>query len=1036
MSAAAPTPGISGRVRLAAEEGQDVSLNFTNQVIASPRRRRAIALAAAVGITVGTALAIGAPAVATPEESTPELELPSGNYVVVLAEQPAATYDGGVSGLSATEPDKGEGLRSQSSAVREYREHLKNKQKDVANTVDAEPEQQYTVSINAFSAELSGTQAAKLQGKKGVLAVVPDEALHLDTYKSPEFLGLSGDGGVWDDLGGPNDAGHGVVVGVLDSGIWPENPSFAGDPLSASPSGEIGDAYRTSATDTAVLKANGQTFAGECEEGENWTADLCNQKIVSARYFADGFLANVPPENRSEFEHISARDGAGHGSHTSSTAAGNNDVPMSVNDREFGNGSGMAPGAKIATYKVCWEDTDPDTGGCYFSDILAAIDQAVLDGVDVINYSISGSLTSSLDPVELAFLAAANANVFVAASAGNSGPGSETVAHNSPWLTTVAATTHFNYQGTVELGDGSRFRGEMISNVGVPDAAPLIYAGDIPAEGVDPAEAALCAPNSLADGSGDGAVVLCDRGTYARVAKSEEAARVGAVGSILANVNPGESLNADIHAVPTVHVDSEDGNVIRDYISSASNPTAALLPGDQTGLDPAPVPVVAGFSSRGPALANGGDLLKPDIGAPGNSVLAAVAPGPNNGNDFNFISGTSMSSPHIAGLAALIKGERTDWTPMEVKSAMMTTARDLRTPDDEKDKNHFNSGSGNVDPTKFLDPGLLYDSDVEDWLAFLEGAEGPLGTGVDPIDPSDLNQPSIAVGALAGEQTITRSVTADKPGLYVGDVNVPGFKAKVRPKVLFFNEEGQTKEFTVTLTRKSAELDTYSHGTLTWRGAGLGVKVESPIVAKPVAVAAPPEVSGSGASGELSYDVTSGVDGDIDVELHGLVGAEVTDGTLTPGEPADTAGNASSQLVEFDVPEGTTLARFDLVSAQDNADYDMYIFGPDGSLISQDGVTGAASERVDLADPEAGTHFALVHMFASSDGSAVDFSLRNFAVGSAAVGNATVSPDPIPGQLAEESTVTVSWSGLDTSVPYLGTITYEGLEQPTVVTVE
>src|SRR5690606_13225569 len=307
----------------------------------------------------------------------------------------------------------------------------------------------------------------------------------------------------------------------------------AGEQLPSEPTGEVGEPYSTSETGTAMLKANGDTFTGECEPGEEWTADLCNDKLISARYFPDGFVSNVPPEHRDEFERISTRDGDGHGTHTASTAAGNHDVAMSVDDRGFGTGSGMAPGAKIAAYKVCWNDDDASTGGCYPSDSVAAIDQAVLDGVDVINYSISGAVDTVVDPVELAFLSAASANVFVAASAGNSGPGSSTVAHNSPWLTSVGASTHAVYEGTVELGDGQRFRGSMIDDAGVPEQTPLVYAGDIAADGVDPAEAALCGPDTLDDAAAAGAIVLCDRGVHARVDKSAEVARAGGAGSIL-----------------------------------------------------------------------------------------------------------------------------------------------------------------------------------------------------------------------------------------------------------------------------------------------------------------------------------------------------------------------------------------------------------------------------------------------------------------------------------------------------------------------
>ncbi|WP_162606284.1 S8 family serine peptidase [Jiangella asiatica] len=1003
-----------------------------------PRRRARLATTSVVGVIAATALAAGGLALAAPDgdvAGTPQpARFADGSYVVVLTEPPAATYDGGVAGLRATKPGEGEKLRADSREVRDYRGHLRERQDSVADAVGADPLYQYTVAVNGFAAELSGEQAAELAADPGVLAVVPDTPREVDTVHSPEFLGLTGNDGVWAGLGGPAEAGAGVVVGVIDSGIWPESASFAGDELADEPTDEVGVPYRTSETETAMLKANGDVFTGECEPGEDWTADLCNSKLVSARYFEDGFVSNVPPEHHDPDERISTRDGDGHGSHTASTAAGNHGVPMSVNERDFGEGSGMAPGAAIAAYKVCWEDDDPATGGCYPSDSVAAIDQAILDGVDVINYSISGATDTVVDPVELAFLSAASANVFVAASAGNSGPSTSTVAHNSPWLTTVAASTHVVYEGTVELGDGQLFRGAMISDVGVPEQTPLVYARDIGADGVDPDEAALCAPDSVDAAQAAGAIVICDRGVYDRVAKSAEVQRAGGVGTILGNLDEAETLNADFHVIPTTHLGAADAAEVRTY-AATDGATAALLVGDQTDLPPTPAPVLAGFSSRGPADANGGDLLKPDIAAPGVDVLAAVAPAPNGGNDFNFISGTSMASPHIAGLAALIRAAEPEWSAMAVKSAMMTTADDLKNADGSDDGDLFHAGAGQVDPTRFLSPGLVYESGVDDWLSFIEGTGTETGIpGVEPIDPSDLNQPSIAVGALPGQQTITRSVTAVTPGLYRASVSVPGFTAKVTPSVLYFGRPGQTKTFEVTLTRTTAPFDEYAHGALTWSGGGTTVR--SPIVARPVAVAAPPEVTGSGSSGEVSYDITPASDDAVDLTLRGLVPAVVTDGTLTPGESPDTEGNASSQLVEFTVPEGTSLARIDLHSADSSADYDMYVFGPDGSELDVNGATGAANELVDLSAAEAGTYHVLVHMFSSPDGSPVDFSLRTFAVGSDAAGNATVTPDPVTGRLGRPSEVTVSWSGLDEGVPYLGTVGYAGTESITVVSIE
>ncbi len=996
-----------------------------------PRRTRLV-----VALASAAALAAASTAVAAPGGLAPPSprDFADGSYVVVLTGSPAATYEGGVRGLAATAPGDGERLRAGDRAVRDYRAHLDARQDELADDVGAEPLYQYTVAVNGFATELTAAQAAELAADPQVLAVVPDTPRAADTVASPEFLGLTGDDGVWAALGGTAEAGRGVVVGVIDTGIWPESASFAGPELGDRPTGEVGVAYRTSDTGTAVRKANGDTFTGACEPGQNWTADLCNGKLVSARYYEDGFVANVPPEHRDPNEHLSTRDGDGHGSHTASTAAGNHGVPMSVNGREFGAGSGMAPGASIAAYKVCWQDDDAETGGCYPSDSVAAVDQAILDGVDVINYSISGATDTLVDPVELAFLSAASANIFVAVSAGNSGPGASTVAHNSPWVTTVAASTHQIYEGTAELGDGRLLRGSMISDAGVAEQTPLVYARDIAADGVEPDEAALCAPSSLDAAAAAGAVVICDRGVYDRVAKSAEVRRAGGIGVVLGNLDPAETLNADFHALPTVHVGAEDAAAVREY-AAADGATAALLTGDRTDLPPTPKPVLAGFSARGPAPANGGDLLKPDLSAPGVDVLAAVAPGPHNGDDFDFVSGTSMASPHVAGLAALIRAEYPEWSAPAIRSAMMTTAHDLVVASGEPDRDRFHAGAGHVDPARFLDPGLVYESGTADWLAFLEGTGEDSGIpGVEPIDPSDLNQPSIAIGALAGRQTVTRTVTAVTPGLYRASVDVPGFTARVTPSVLYVGRPGQSKTFEVTLTRTRAALDEYAHGTLTWSGGGTTVR--SPIVARPVAVAAPTEVAGAGADGSVTYPVSTSTTGDVDLTLRGLAPGDVTDGSLTPGEAPDPAGNTSSRLVEFEVPEGTTLARFDLVAAQASADYDLYVYGPDGAELPVNGATGAAGERVDLTAPEPGTYQALVHMFSSPDGSAVDFSLRTFAVGADAAGNATVSPDPLPARAGEPADVTVAWTGLEPGVPYLGLVGYAATSSTTVVAVD
>lgn len=522
--------------------------------------------------------------------------------------------------------------------ARRYAGYLSDRQAELLDEVDAEATYAYQVAFNGFAVELDGARATKLAGLPGVTAVLPNEVRSIDTVQSPEYLGLSGDDGVWPDLGGTDAAGEGVVVGVLDTGVWPENPSFAGDDLrqGRTPRTDgrgrvvgrnplVGVPFRTADDEVVLLKSDRTVFRGECELGEGWdSVDLCNDKLVTARYFADSFLASVPEANRGEFEHLSARDGDGHGSHTAGTAAGNPDVPMSVDGNELGNGSGVAPGASLAVYKVCWEDDDAATGGCYTADSLAAIEQAVVDGVDVLNYSISGTTTTVVDAVELAFFNAANAGVFVAASAGNSGPGSSTVAHNSPWVMTVAASTFKRDEATVVLGDGARYKGASVTRDDFPQT-PLVLASRSGTAGADPTNLALCFPGLLDPAVVAGTTVVCDRGVNDRVAKSAAVEAAGGVAMILANTTRG-SLDPDFHAVPTVHVDEFAGAAIKAYALTAAA-TAAFEAGDTTGGAPTPIPQAAGFSSRGPTLAASGDILKPDITAPGVAVVAAVAPG-------------------------------------------------------------------------------------------------------------------------------------------------------------------------------------------------------------------------------------------------------------------------------------------------------------------------------------------------------------------------------------------------------------------------
>jgi subtilisin family serine protease len=324
----------------------------------------------------------------------------------------------------------------------------------------------------------------------------------------------------------------------------------------------------------------------------------------------------------------------------------------------------MAPRARVAVYKALWSTVDGATASGFTSDLVAAIDQAVADGVDVINYSISGTTTNFLDAAEVAFLFAADAGVFVSTSAGNSGPTTATVAHPSPWITTVAAGTHNRTGvGSVALGDGTVLEGASLATA-VP-SSPLVDSTAAGLPGASATAVALCF--SAASNSGTpaldpakvaGKIVLCDRGTNALVDKSLAVKDAGGVGMILVNVTP-NVLNAVLHSVPTVHLADTARAAVKAY---AADPAATASIQRATIVFDVPAPFTAAFSSRGPLRAGSGDLLKPDVIAPGQDILAAVAPPGNSGLSFSVYSGTSMSAPHVAGLAALLKQLHEDWT--------------------------------------------------------------------------------------------------------------------------------------------------------------------------------------------------------------------------------------------------------------------------------------------------------------------------------------------------------------------------------------
>jgi len=911
--------------------------------------------------------------------------------------------------------------------VARYRAHLEAKHEEaLAQVGGADKLYDYTVTYNGFAAELTENQAQGLAKVAGVLAVSEDVLLQPDTSSTPSFLGLDKPGGLWQQAGGVGSAGEDVIVGIVDTGIWPEHPSFTDR------AGSAGKGKGAGSGVGAQMYPHKSDYAGVCQPGEEWSASNCNNKLVGAQYFNAGFGA----DRIAERDYLSPRDWNGHGSHTASTAAGNNGVQATGDAALLGSISGMAPRARIAAYKVCWEDEG--LGGCASSDSVAAIDQAVLDGVDVINFSISGTRTNFLDPVEVAFLFAADAGVFVSASAGNTA-GASTVAHPSPWITTVAASTHDRGgNGTLTLGNGLTFAGASLAAQSV--TAPLVDSEAAGLAGADATEVQLCYPGTLDPAKVTGKIVICDRGVIARTDKSFAVKEAGGVGMIQFNTaNIG--VNADLHYVPSIHIECADAGcsaraATKSYATTAS-PTATISKGNITTV---PAPFMAGFSSAGPLQAGGGDLLKPDVTAPGVDVLAAVAPPGNRGRLFDLYSGTSMSSPHVAGVGAALKHLRPTWSPMMVKSALMTTGYNAL------DGNNFRYGAGHIDPTKAADPGLVYDSGFVDWLMFLQGQDCHcLPESFPSIDGSDLNMASIAIGQLAGKQTVTRTVTnvGSASETYVAAVSgLAGITAVVSP-ASFTIAPGATQSYTVEFTRTTAALNAYAFGHLTLTG-DKGHSVRSPLAVRPVSLAAPATVTGTGTSGSTTYEVTFGYDGPFGASIRGLIAADERPGTVTD-DPTNNFGTANPDAnqgivrEEFVIPSGTTYARFSLFDSETdgNDDLDLYVYrvNADGSKtwIGVSG-TGTSAEEVNFVNPAANTYHVYVHGW-QTDGPDSNYTLFGWVLGSADAGNSTVTVDPSTATTGAKGEVTLDWTGLDAGSKYLGRVVYSGSSSMPLTTV-
>ncbi|XP_010261834.1 PREDICTED: subtilisin-like protease SBT1.8 [Nelumbo nucifera] len=693
----------------------------------------------------------------------------------------------------------------------------------------------YSTAYHGFAASLDPDQVEALRLSASVLGVYQDSIYTLHTTRTPEFLGLDTDLSLWaghrtQDL---DQATKDVIIGILDTGVWPESKSFDDSGMPQVPS----------------------RWRGECESAPDFSPSLCNKKLIGARSFSKGYrMASGASYSKKPKETESPRDRDGHGTHTASTAAGSHVANASLLGYASGTARGMATRARVATYKVCWST------GCFGSDILAGMDQAIADGVDVLSLSLGGgSAPYYRDTIAIGAFTAMEMGIFVSCSAGNSGPSRASLANVAPWIATVGAgTLDRDFPAYAHLGNGKRFSGvSLYSGKGMGTKPVSLFYG----KGNETSN--LCLPGSLEPELVRGKVVLCDRGISARVEKGAVVRDAGGLGMILANTAAsGEELVADSHLLPAVAVGRKVGDMIREYARSDPNPMAVLSFGG-TVLNVTPSPVVAAFSSRGPNVVTP-QILKPDLIGPGVNILAAWSEsvGPTGlvkdtrKTGFNIMSGTSMSCPHISGVAALLKAAHPNWSPSAIKSALMTTAytRDntkspLRDAAGGAISNPWAHGSGHVDPQKALSPGLVYDATPEDYIAFLCSLDYSIAQ-IQMItkrpnitcsrrfaDPGHLNYPSFSVLFSAETRMVryTRELTNVGPAGSVYDVSVSGPASvgiTVKPRRLVFREVGEKQKYSVMfVARKEGtggrRVGTTAFGWLSWSNAQH--QVRSPI---------------------------------------------------------------------------------------------------------------------------------------------------------------------------------------------------------------
>lgn len=641
----------------------------------------------------------------------------------------------------------------------ERRDRMLRRQDAALASVDSpEPVYRWTTALNGFAVRLTDPQATRLQQQPGVSGVEANQVRRLSSTSASRPYRQQ-------PRPGPGHSGAGTVIGIVDTGIAPGSALFAAAPGVADRSGR---------------------FVQGCRPGEQWPRETCTDKLVAADWFVSGF-----GEDRLGSQAIlSARDVLGHGTEVASIAAGNSGVAVDAGTRR-GRYRGVAPDASVAAYKACWGAPDPHDDGCATADLVAAVDRATRDRVDVLNLSVQGA--PGHDAVDRALLGAAEAGIVVVTAAGNAGQDAWT-SHGSPWVTTVGGLTATQHAGSVRLGAHRRLTGVMTADRTVRGRAVL--GRDVPAPGSSRALAATCAPGSLDAARVNGRVVVCERGAIGRVEKSAAVARADGVGMVLVNVRPGP-LAHDLHAVPTVHLSETAGQQLVSWLGRHPRRQVTLAP---TG---------GGGTSRVASWSSGGDptatVLKPDLVAPGTGVLAGIPTDQHSGDRWAFASGTSAATAWTSGAAAVVRARHPQWSAAAVRSSLVTSAARVG------GASPLRQGAGTPRIAAALRAPLAYDVSPGDYRAWLRGRR------------AQVNTPSLLVRA---EDRVVRRLTNLTGRTGTWTVSLSGFErydVQVSPTTLTLRP-GRPAAYRVSIGSGSAAggLDS---GWITWRGPGGPVSI-------------------------------------------------------------------------------------------------------------------------------------------------------------------------------------------------------------------